>query len=227
MDSGGLYFMKFPNALTGLKKIYASQMLLLVVGILDGVASVFGDKASEQVAGAGNVTAETALGVMIPLLLSGLLTIVAACLELFGLKDAAEDDEQFKKGYTYALIGLIFSIVIAVLNYLKISGGMLSDFAETVSDLIEVLVSFYVITGIKSLAEKLGNKDMVNSGKKTFNIYAASTICASLVELLMKVLKGDTKMFVIGIFGAITLALIVVAYFLYLRYLGKAKKMLG
>jgi hypothetical protein len=41
--------MNFPNALKGIKKIYISEMLMLLSGALGGVASFFGTQAAKQI----------------------------------------------------------------------------------------------------------------------------------------------------------------------------------
>lgn len=221
--------MNFPNALKGIKKIYISEMLMLLSGALGGVASFFGTQAAKQIeqGGAEAIEAGTAFGVMIPLLASGIIAIIAVFIQFFGLKSAANDDDNFKTGYTYALIGLVLSVVFSILSYTKIGGDLLDDLVKLVSSFIQVVVTFYVITGIKSLSEKLGNTEMAARGKKTFNIYAAAIILASVVELAMTVLSGGLKTAVVGILGAVMLVLMVVGYILYLGYLSKAKKMLA
>lgn len=226
---GGYINMKFPNALKGLKKIYTAEILMLVCGLLGGIAGVFGQKASEQIAehGTEGLDIGTAFGVFIPIMLSGLIAIFATLIEFFGLKDASEDDENFKKGYTYALIGLIVTIVIEFLSFMKIGGDMVTDLGKVVSNFVQIVVTLYVIYGIRSLAEKLGDTEMAERGKKVFTIYSASVILASLVELGMAVLEGGTKTAVVGILGAVMLVLTIVGYVMYLRYLSSAKKMLA
>ena len=221
--------MNFPNALKRHKKIYISEMLMLLSGALGGVASFFGTQAAKQIeqGGAEAIEAGTAFGVMIPLLASGIIAIIAVFIQFFDFKSAANDDDNFKTGYTYALIGLVLSVVFSILSYTKIGGDLLDDLVKLVSSFIQVVVTFYVITGIKSLSEKLGNTEMVARGKKTFNIYAAAIILASVVELAMTVLSGGLKTAVVGILGAVMLVLMVVGYILYLGYLSKAKKMLA
>lgn len=221
--------MRFPNALKGIKKIFTAEILMLICGLLGGIAGAFGQQASGQIAehGAEGITATTAFGVMIPLLASGLIAIIASLIEFFGLKDASEDDEYFKKGYIYALIGLIVSIVIEILSFMKVGGTMVTDLGKVVSNFVQIVVTLYVIYGIRSLSEKLGESAMAERGKKVFNVYAAAVILASVVELGMAVLQGSAKTVVVGILGAVMLVLTIVGYFMYLRYLSAAKKMLA
>lgn len=221
--------MNFPNALKGVKKIYTSEILLLLAGILGGVASFFGTQAQQQIAQGGTegLDAGTAFGVMIPVLAAGLVEIIATLVQFFGLKDASADDEYFKQGYTYAFIGLVASIVFSVLSYSKIGGSMMNDLGTIVSNFIQVVVTFYVISGIKNLADRLGNAEMVERGKKVFNIYAAAVILSSVVQLATAVLQDKMKMFVVGILGAVALILSIVGFILYMGYLSKAKKMLA
>ncbi|MCR5796256.1 MAG: hypothetical protein K6G61_13025 [Solobacterium sp.] len=219
--------MRYPNALSGIRKIYTAEMLTLLAAVLGVAASVFGGIISQQIAGGGEITAQSAVSVLIPVLAAGLITIIAGIMQLFGLKDASADDESFRKGYTYALMGLVFSVAFTVLSNTKTGGSLLDDGAKLLSNIIEIAVTFFVIAGIKSLAEKLGDMNMVSRGKTVFNIYAASVICSSLAQLASAVLQNDLKTVVSGILGIITLVLTAVAYILYLGYLGRAKKMLA
>ena len=67
--------MNFPNALKGVKNIYTSEILLLLAGVLGGVASFFGTQAQQQIAQGGTeaLDAGTAFGVMIRVLAAGLV----------------------------------------------------------------------------------------------------------------------------------------------------------
>ena len=218
--------MKYQNAFNGLKRIYNSEILSLIAAALGAVASSFGGQAYQEISGEG-LTPGTVAGIMIPLMAAGIIAIVAAVMELLGLKDAAEDDEYFKTGYTYALIGLVVSIAVSVLQYMKIGGGLLDDFGKLVSSFVQIAVTFYVISGIKNLAEKLGDAEMAGRGKKVFNIYAVTVILASVVTLLTTVLSGNLQTVIAGILGVVTLVLTVVGYVLYLRYLRSAREMLS
>ena len=221
--------MRFPNAYKGIKKIYRSEMLMLIVGLLGGIAGIFGGQAAAQIAehGEDGITAATAFGVMIPVMLSGIITIIAAFMQFFGLKDAAKDDEDFKKGYTYALVGLAFAVVFGVLSIMKIENAMLTDLSKVLSNFIEIVITFYIIKGIINLSEKLDNPEMAAKGKKIFYMYAAGVIIASLVELVCSLMHLDKSATAAVALGGLSALLAVVAYILYLGYLGKAKKMLG
>ncbi|MBQ9823866.1 MAG: hypothetical protein IJM63_05165 [Solobacterium sp.] len=221
--------MKYPNAYNGIKKIHTAELLSLLAGILGTVAVAFGGLASQQIAqgGADSLTPAAAFGTMIPLFGAGIIGIVASLMQFLGLKDAAADEENFKKGFTYALAGLIIAVVLSILSMMNLSNSMIDDFGKIISNFVQIVVTLYVINGIRSLAEKLGESGIEGRGKKVFNIYAASVILASVVELLMTVLSGSARTIVVGILGALMLVLTVVGYIMYLRYLSAAKKMLA
>ena len=221
--------MRFPNAYKGLKKIYRSEILILIVGILTGIAGFFGAQAASQIAEQGEegITAATAFGVMIPIMVSGIITIIAAFMQFLGLKNAAKDDAEFKKGYTYALIGLALAIVFGILSIMKIENAMITDLSKILSNFIEIVITFYIITGIISLSEKLDDPEMAARGKKIFYMYAAGVILASLVDLICTVMNLDKSGTIAVVLGGLSALLAVIAYVLYLGYLGKAKRMLA
>lgn len=214
--------MFYTHARNGIKKIYLAQILSLISVFMTGVAAAYADQAS----GSGMNT-EKAIGIMLPILAVGLLKLAGSLVEFFGLKEAAQDDENFKQGYTYALINIVCSIILAVLSVLNLKNETISDLGNSIRSIIQMIVTLYVVYGIRSIARELGNHEMDERGKKVFFIYGVSIILSSAIQLVAAFLKGSAKIPVLAILGAAVLALAVVGYFMYLSYLGKAKKMLG
>jgi hypothetical protein len=116
--------------------------------------------------GSGEITAASAFGVMVPILLSGLIGIIASLMQFFGLKDASADEENFKKGYIYALIGLLVSITFSVLSSMKIGGTMFDDLGKIVSNFVQIIVTLYVINGSEAWLKSSANPKSKRAAKR-------------------------------------------------------------
>ena len=177
--------MTYPNAYKGVKKIYAAEMLVLLASIAANVAGIIIDNAEKKgTAPTGTlVTVLAALGIG-----AGILVIIGGIMNLVGLSNASKDDDYFKKGFAAAIVSLVVSVVASFLPELKITSPMINDLCKTVSSICEILVTFYVIAGIKHLAEQLNNPNMVSRGSKAFTVFAVAQIAGSLLGLLGNVL---------------------------------------
>ena len=79
--------MKFPNALKGVKKIYASQLLTLLAGVLSGALTYFGQ-------GAGPDTEDSKMAVLAALFVGfGVLTLIAYILNFIGTRSEEHTSE--------------------------------------------------------------------------------------------------------------------------------------
>ena len=129
--------------------------------------------------------------------------------------------------YIYAIAGIAVSVVMAVLSLLNIKSEIISDAGHVIESFIDTVVALYVISGIRNIANKIGQTDMDTRGKKVFAVYAASIILASIVELAAAFMQGGPRIAVVAVLGAIVIVLTIAGYFMYLSYLSKAKKMLA
>ncbi len=214
--------MRFPNAAKGINRIYTAEILSLLCGVGTAIISVVvGNKAMDA------LSDSTAAGVAIATGVIAVVAVVAGIMTLLGLRDASRDNESFKTAYTIALISLIVSIAAGLLQSFKADSKMLNDLAETLANVAETAVAFFVIKGIIDLSGKLGRNDMVENGNKVFTIYAIALIGGSLISLCLSLFAGKEMTVITAVVGLIVGVLAIVGYFAYLRYLGRAKAMLS
>lgn len=211
--------MKFPNALAGVKKIYTAEILALICAALILFAAfmaLFGNAAMEEESLAGVSDASFGIAAVVGVV-SLVLMVVSFVLNIIGLKTGAKDEPKFKTALTYVIIGIAASVVSAFVS------ENLKDALERLSSVAAVMVTYFVIAAIISLAEKLGDEDMAVKGKNltTYIIVVYS------VQIISGVVSDFANLGTLsGILGIVSAIAGVVQTILYLTYLAKATKML-
>ena len=206
--------MTFPSAYSGVKKIYAAEIMTLISMILVGLVTVFAALAG----------VEAVQKFMIPEFVAGILTlvsmvliIIAYILNLIGLGQAGKDERKFfRTAFILSIILIVLAIVSAVIQNMNVNDMDLIDLA---SRIIQIIVSVFTICGIMELAKKLNRSKIVAAGSRILIlwtvIYAASIVTGFI--------KQET---VQGIIAIVSFVLMIVAYCIYLSYLGRACRML-
>ena len=81
---------------------------------------------------------------LISMLVALVLGIVSFFLNLLGIISASKDDEGFKNALYMVIIGIIASIVASIL---KTKHPTIAGYFETINDVSELFVFYYVISG--------------------------------------------------------------------------------
>ena len=209
--------MKFPNALKGLKKIYTSEILTLLAGVLTGVLTYLGD-------GIGANTEASKMAILAALLIGfGILTIIAYILNFVGTVQAGKDESSFKSALLWILIGIILAVAATVLG----EGHSLYRYLRNGTRLADILMTIYIIQGVICLANRVGNEEQAQRGKRVQNmiviIYALSFVL-QIANDFLNVEKIPAAALAACGFGA--MILLIIAYITFLKLLSRAKKML-
>ncbi len=216
--------MLFPNAHNGVKKIYTAEVLSLIGSILLVVAAIFGVAAAsfaDADTGAGAV-AGTAAGFLVLGLAGSVLSVIAFILNLVGIISAMKDEATFKTALIFTIVG----IAAAVLSGAFSSNSTVSDFLQIIINLSELFVALYVVQGIMNLATKLKDSNMAERGNKV-RWWLVITFCIpTVIKLVSAIVALNEAGAVANMLSLVSSVLMVVAYFIYLSYLGRAKKML-
>ena len=146
--------MKFPNAYTGVKKLFVAELVSIIAALglfISAVLLALG--------------AAAAAGVLA--LIAGIALIVAFIIQLVGLYQGGNDEIQIKKAFWFAIVSLILSVVVSVLG--RLSGGealkVVSSILEAGVTGFQVAASYLILAGISTLADKLSNERMARQGK--------------------------------------------------------------
>lgn len=212
--------MKFPNAYAGVKKLYTAEILALIgviallIAAFAGLVMVGAAEAEEAGVGAASLGAAAIFG-----LVGGVLAIIAFILQIVGLNAGGKDEPQFKTALSFAVAGIV---VQALASF--VPSEIVQKFAETFVPVAQVLLIYYVIAAIRSLADKLGNSEMVQKAKGIITIVYVTFGVQILAKVLGQFVFTDKIGGIVEIVGYV---LAVVQFIVYLSYLSKAKKMLA
>ena len=216
--------MRFPNATSGVKKIFTAQIL----GLIASVAMIIGLIFLIVTAAAADANAQggaVAAGIGTIILLAGaaVLVMIGSIMTLVGVIQASRDEGAFKT----ALIAIIISLVAAVIAAIFSSSGVVQSICQIIQNVMSLAATLFVINGVTNLAEKLNNTEVWSKGRNLLKvivcIYALSLI-ASFISLIFGGIFVSMTAAILSLIAAI---LNVISYFLYLSLLNKGKKMLA
>ena len=219
--------MIFPNAFKGVKKIYLAQFLMILCAVL-AFASLFVlawnnvdlQNVTEEAIAASNMSTAAA-GIAGGLsLASMLLLIVAFVLELLGVINGTKDDDNFKTALAAIGINVVLNVLKTVLK-----SDFMTEWADTGTNIFNFLATWYILTALMSLAEKLNNSDVKNLANNTRNILVGTYLVSVAAEVACNLL-GDAGT-AVTIIGAVAVVAEIVSYLFFLRALSQSKKMLA
>lgn len=221
--------MRFPNAYEGVKKLFSSEILSLIAGLclliataagVFAVASVAADSGGGMVGGT-IATAIFGLG-------SGVLYLIAYIFKLIGLKRAGLDEPRFQQAFLLAIFALILSVVAAILSSFNVGNGIVDDIVRLFVTIAEIIITIFVIGGIQTLSVRMGREDMVDKGQRILIIIVIVYILGFIATLIPLFFGSNPATATIsGILSIVGTVLNIIAYIVFLVYLGQAKKMLS
>ena len=205
--------MQFPNALSGVKKIFLAEIISLAATALGLVVSA--------IFAAENSTVNEAIAILSIAVM--VVSLIAFIIKLIGLNEARKDEVGFSKAFFIVFAG----IIVSVIGSFFAEGSLGGDLFKTLGNICEFLITFFIIGGIMNLAEKLNDAEMIAKGKKILAMVITAWAIAIVAGLVGTLLGGsDTALAIAGVLIIISAVVEVVAYVIYLIYLAKAKKML-
>ena len=218
--------MEFSNALNGIRKIRTSEILSLVVALLGAVGGglILGAvKSAASVEDAMNAGGAAIVGGGIVAVIAGILSIVAFIIHLVGLNAAGKDEPRFRQGFIVAIVG----IAVSLLQTVFAKNALLSGIFEVISSVITPVITYLCIDGIINIARKLNNTEMVERGTKLFKIIIAIYAIVIIVKLIETIFSaGEVVKAISGVLAIVAGILTIIALVTYLKYLGRAVRML-
>ena len=215
--------MRFPNAFRGVKKIWLAEMLMLLAAIV-GIIIVIVMAANGTMVGEDIVINE---GVKTPIAVFGIVTaviaLVAFILNLIGLINANNDDSAFRIALLVTILGIAASAISAIWS----NNETLNKWMDTALTICSMFASYYVLTGIANLAEKMSDAATKAVALKSRTLVEGSFCATALFKLIISIFKIQDGSTISTILAVIALLLELVSYILYLRALSKGKKMLA
>jgi len=216
--------MRFPNAFDGVSKIRTSQILAVVATALLFISAILGlAMIPLSKGGPGNALYALLAAFGFVAMAAGIISIIALIINIIGINRASKDEPIFKT----ALIAVVVNILLSGIGSAAgENGSTLSDLMSILSSVAQVITCILIIRGIISLADQLGDGEMVERGNTTRNL----VLCLFAVSL---VLKAVSDFFIRGsgtassILTLVAAILSLVQFIVYLSYLTRAKNMLA
>ena len=215
--------MRFPNAYRGVKKIWLAEMLMLLAAIV-GIIMVIVMAANGTMVGEDIVINE---GVKTPIAVLGIVTavilLIGFILNLIGLINANNDDSAFRIALLVTILGVVASAISAIWS----NNETLNKWMDTAITICSMFASYYVLTGIANLAEKMSDAATKALALKSRALVEGSFCATALFKLIISIFKIQDGSTISTILAVVALLLELVSYILYLRALSKGKKMLA
>ena len=235
--------MRFPDAARGVKKIFAAEILalfgrlsiiaaiiFLAVAIISGGASAEGlasgtADVDQVISGIAASSVGGLLGAVICFIAASVLSIIAYILRIVGVVQARKNEDVFGTALAFIIIGLVCTALYVIFEGIS---PVVSSFANTVADLMEVLVTVFVVSGIVKLSDQLNNGEVAKKGIFIIKLIVFINAFALIGNLIMSFMGGvnDSSDLASVIIAIVVSVLSIVEYILYLSFLVKAKKML-
>lgn len=213
--------MRYPNAASGVKKILASEILNLIAIVCLSGALTFTAVVMFVSDGMNDDTKAMLALVCLPLLIGAAVpAIVGYILKIIGLNKARLDEPAFKTAFYCVFISLAATIFQAAFS----GNANVVRVMDLISDVSDLLIVIYIITGVRNLSVKMGRNDLDRTGMTIFKIMVSMFMLIIIADILSIIFGG------VGIVAAsIAIAagvLGVVQYILYIVFLVKANNML-
>ena len=215
--------MRFPNAFRGVKKIWLAELLMLLAAVI-GIIMVIVMATNSTMVGEDIVINE---GAKTPIAVLGIVTaviaLVAFVLNLVGLINANNDDSAFRIALLVTILGIVASAVSAIWS----SNEVLNKWMDTALTIFSMFASYYVLTGIANLADKMSDAATKALALKSRTLVEGSFCATALFKLIISIFKIQDGSTISTILSVIALLLELASYILYLRALSKGKQMLA
>ena len=215
--------MRFPNAFRGIKKIWLAELLMLLAAVV-GIIMVIVMATNGTMVGEDIIINES---VKTPIAILGIVTaviaLVAFILNLVGLINANNDDPAFRIALLVTILGIVASAISAIWS----NNETLNKWMDTALTICSLFASYYVLTGIANLAEKMSDAATKALALKSRTLVEGSFCATALFKLIISIFKIQSGSTIHTIMAVIALLLELVSYILYLRALNKGKQMLA
>ena len=209
----------FKNAYSGIKKIYSGEVLGLIGAILALIAAVLSVLNLSSGAKEGLLIT---LGLLI--IFDGIILIVAFFLNIIGVIRASMDESAFKNALYALLAGIAASILVSAFS----NNQLISGIGNTINNFANMLSSYFICTGIINLADKLNDSATSARGEKVRSLLLGLWMLSAILSIAVALMKENTSMVTfMAVVAIISGIASIVAYFLYIGLLGKARKMLA
>ncbi len=209
------------NVKKGLDQLFLSQILEIVVAVCSLIVGVFAVlTVAAAFLGSGALTA--ILGVLTVLATIGLIggSIAAFVLGLLGILNAKKDELSYNNALVWLCVGIVASLLTSAIgNASGFFWGLVKALLGAVDGFSNFMVMYSVINATVTVAQAIGNIEIVNLGTQRANSFKTLYIVAIIL-----VFVGFIPV-IGGILALVGIIIELVIFFQYLGFLSKAKMM--
>lgn len=213
----------YENAKNGIGKIFTAQVLAILGVICTFVAAIYAavtaTAVSENLSGGA---LGGSIGLALFTLASVVFLVLAYILELVGLNKAGKDEPLIKKAFVAAILGLIVSIVLGTLATATTISWLI-DIKDICNFIISLIIVHHVTYGVANICPSISDKAM-----NVWKVYMATIILAIVVNIVTVVLSllglYTSSAILVLVFAIVDAILQLVAYVMFVSFLGRAKK---
>jgi len=216
--------MRFPNAFSGVKKIWLAEILMLLAAVM-GIIMVIVIANNSIVTDDVIVFNEGVAGTPVSILgiASAVIALLAFILNLVGLIVARKDDSGFKIALFVTILGVIASAISAIWS----TNAGLVKWMDTLTTIFSMFASYYVLTGIANLADQIPDAATKALALKSRTLVEGSFCLTVIFKLIINIFNIQNGSTIYTILAVVAMLLELVSYILYLRALSKGKQMLA
>ena len=216
--------MRFPNAFSGVKKIWLAEILMLLAAVI-GIILIFVIAGNGTLVGENEIVINESAKTPISILgiVSAVVALVAFILNLVGLIIARKDDSGFRIALLVTVLGVIASAVSAIWS----TNAGLVKWMDTLTTIFSMFASYYVLTGIANLADQILDAETKALALKSRTLVEGSFCLTVIFKLIINIFNIQNGSTIYTILAVVAMLLELVSYILYLRALSKGKKMLA
>lgn len=213
----------YQNAQKGIKNIFISTIIELIVAVLTVPLAIMAIFALDQ-ANQGNESSA-----IFSLSITGVLTfivfalsIVALVLTFVGISQARKDEESFKIPLIMAIVAIILSVIA---GFMKV--GYFRTIISTASSILTFLTNCYIIISITKIFARLNDEMMVRRGKTLLYILLIGYVLEVVLDLVSSITKASVNQVVGSILTIVVLGLTVFTAIFFMVYLNQSSTRLN
>ena len=234
--------MRFPKAHYGIKMLFISEILSLVVVVIDSVLTgVISLPDTGDTAGAA-VKGGILLGVFLIVLPAAIISLV---LHFVGLSNAKADEPRFRTALILQIVNLVLLFVLGCImmvfvfsSVLKSVGGgsipVMPSFFPVYIFLVGLIgtgfsmcVMLCIASGISNLARKLGDEPVETYSRRFQGVIVAFSIISLVIRALSSFAFGANPDITINWPTLINMLLTIALQLITVVYVARAKRMLA
>lgn len=220
--------MQFTNAKKGISKVFWGAIFELISAVAAGIAlSLLTDALIGDTGAAGSV-----IGVILS---TGafVLAILGFIFNLVGLYTAGKDSKYLKDAFTLSIVGLIVALIGGIFSATGVDALVIISRALVLFvDILEIGIVIYTCLGTSNLLFERNEDKVAASGSKTAYIFAITFALGAIISMVAILFQASMTTVNVGSVLTVILAIAyivldIVAYIMYLVFLGKAKNRLA